>query len=302
MRSLCLFFSLSVIGGMFPVFGQVSENGPLAVYAPQLHGRSTASGGVYDRALLTAAHSTLPFGTLVRVANFDTGRMVDVMINDRKGQDGRLLNLSEAAANAILLSPRAVVHGSMMVIGKVAPPASRAQGNGVPSKRIPATHMQVATMGAPVSERNKRGLRLFKPIASSNQSELRSTTSFHGTSELVPLNAATRPSPMNGTDGSVPSSYSSMETRTAPPLVMQKASPAAPYRVQFGAFRRVGNANELSAMLGSAGIPSSVFASPDTGLNVVVTDSGFRSAEEAQRWIDFEGARRGWSERPVVIR
>lgn len=83
---------------------------------------------------------------------------------------------------------------------------------------------------------------------------------------------------------------------------MQKASPAAPYRVQFGAFRRAGNANELSAMLGSAGIPSSVFVSPDTGLNVVVTDAGYRSADEAQRWIDFEGARRGWRERPVVIR
>jgi len=85
-------------------------------------------------------------------------------------------------------------------------------------------------------------------------------------------------------------------------MPLPPASPSAPYRVQFGAFQRLGHADELAGMLDGAGIPTSVFAAPGTGLNVVVTDAGFRTAEEAQRWIDFEGARRGWTERPVVIR
>jgi hypothetical protein len=80
------------------------------------------------------------------------------------------------------------------------------------------------------------------------------------------------------------------------------ASPSAPYRVQFGSFRRFQAADELAGMLDGAGVPASVFAAPGTGMNVVVTDAGFRTAEEAQRWVDFEGARRGWTERPVVIR
>lgn len=297
MRRLCQILSVSVIGSIYPAYGQFSESGPLAVYAPQLHGRPTASGGLYDRGLLTAAHSTLPFGTLVRVANFDSGRMVDVMINDRKGQDGRLLNLSEAAANAILLSPRAVVHGSMAVIGKVSPSSVRAQGQTVPARNSPSPQSPVVTAGSAVSVKSKGGLRVFRPLAGAKQSEIRSPSSYRGTPDLIPLNASTGPSQVNG-----PAHYPAPHNSATSPAVIQKASPAAPYRVQFGAFRRLGNANELSSMLGRAGIPASVFTSPETGFNVVVTEAGFRSADEAQRWIDFEGARRRWSDRPVVIR
>lgn len=78
------------------------------------------------------------------------------------------------------------------------------------------------------------------------------------------------------------------------------ASARHPYRVQFGAFRKRSRAEELSGMLDRAGISTSVYTA--NGLIVVVTDGGFRSAEEAARWIDFEGTRRGWTERPVVIR
>lgn len=297
MRCFCLILSLAVSGSILPVLGQVSESGPIAVYASQLHGRPTASGGVYDRGLLTAAHASLPFGTLVRVANFDTGRMVDVMINDRKGQDGRLLNLSEAAANAILLSPRSVVHGSLLVIGRVPSPSGRVPGGGTPARSGSVTPPAVVATTAGGQPKSKGGLRLFRPMTGSGSSGTNVSATHRGAPELMPLNASTRPSP-----GPLPANYTASRVPASPVGVIQKASPAAPYRVQFGAFRRAGNANELSAMLNSAGIPSSVFVSPDTGLNVVVTDAGYRSADEAQRWIDFEGARRGWRERPVVIR
>jgi cell division septation protein DedD len=80
------------------------------------------------------------------------------------------------------------------------------------------------------------------------------------------------------------------------------ASMSTPYRVQFGAFRRAASANELAAMLSGAGVASEVFASPGTGVNPVVTQGGFASSDAAQRWIDFEGARRGRRERPAAIR
>lgn len=76
----------------------------------------------------------------------------------------------------------------------------------------------------------------------------------------------------------------------------------APYKVQFGAYRKAKSAEELTAGLLQSGIPTMVVQSTANQLFLVVTRNGFRTASEAQRWIDFEGARRGWRERPVVIR
>jgi len=71
-------------------------------YGDELHGRKTASGEIFDRNALTAAHRTLPFGTVCKVTNLSNGRDVVVRINDRgpfKG--GRIIDLSYAAAKEI---------------------------------------------------------------------------------------------------------------------------------------------------------------------------------------------------------
>jgi len=52
-------------------------------YGPRFHGRVTASGEIYDMYAATAAHPTLPMGSLVRVVNPATGRSRVVRINDR---------------------------------------------------------------------------------------------------------------------------------------------------------------------------------------------------------------------------
>ena len=62
----------------------------------------TASGERFDRKALTAAHKTLPFGTMVRVTNTGNGRTVDVRINDRGPfVAGRCIDLTPAAFDAI---------------------------------------------------------------------------------------------------------------------------------------------------------------------------------------------------------
>jgi rare lipoprotein A len=71
-------------------------------YGDEFHGRKTASGEIFDRNKLTAAHPTLPFGTLCRVTSLSNGKSVVVRINDRgplKG--GRIIDLSYAAAKQI---------------------------------------------------------------------------------------------------------------------------------------------------------------------------------------------------------
>jgi rare lipoprotein A (peptidoglycan hydrolase) len=61
-----------------------------------------ASGGRYDPEDMTAAHKTLPFGTIVRCTRLDTGASVAVIVNDRGPYiDGRIIDLSLAAARAL---------------------------------------------------------------------------------------------------------------------------------------------------------------------------------------------------------
>ncbi len=71
-------------------------------YGPGFHGNRSASGEIFNQNALTAAHRSLPFGTLVRVTNLDNGQSVVVRINDRGPfSHGRVIDLSAAAARAV---------------------------------------------------------------------------------------------------------------------------------------------------------------------------------------------------------
>jgi len=76
--------------------------GQASWYGDPYHGRRTASGEVFDKNKMTAAHRTLPFETWVRVENRLNGLSVDVRITDRGPfVGGRVIDLSEAAAERI---------------------------------------------------------------------------------------------------------------------------------------------------------------------------------------------------------
>jgi len=78
-------------------------------YGPGFAGRRTSSGEVYNPEGLTAASTTLPLGSHVRVVNPDTGRSVVVRINDRGPYvHGRSLDLSHGAAQQIGLTGKGV--------------------------------------------------------------------------------------------------------------------------------------------------------------------------------------------------
>ncbi len=76
-----------------------SQEGTASWYGQNHHGRKTANGESYDMNANTAAHRSLPFGTVVRVTNLDNGRTVKVRINDRGPYaNGRIIDLSAHAA------------------------------------------------------------------------------------------------------------------------------------------------------------------------------------------------------------
>ena len=87
--------------------GATIERGMASWYGPGFHGRPTASGERYDMNAMTAAHRTLPFGTVVEVRNVANDRIVRVKINDRGPfKRNRILDLSrEAASRLELLGP-----------------------------------------------------------------------------------------------------------------------------------------------------------------------------------------------------
>ena len=81
------------------------ERGYASWYGPGFHGNKTASGEVYDSHRLTAAHRTLPLGTVVQVRSLTNGRQVTVRINDRGPfVRGRIIDLSLAAAQALAMA------------------------------------------------------------------------------------------------------------------------------------------------------------------------------------------------------
>ena len=78
------------------------ERGVASWFGPGFHGNKTANGERYDMHQLTAAHRTLPLGSIAVVRSMSTGRQVTVRINDRGPfARGRVLDLSLAGANAL---------------------------------------------------------------------------------------------------------------------------------------------------------------------------------------------------------
>jgi len=77
----------------------IKDRGVASWYGEQFHGKLAANGEVFNMDALTAAHRTLPLGSMVRVVNLENGKHVRVRINDRGPYvNGRILDLSYAAA------------------------------------------------------------------------------------------------------------------------------------------------------------------------------------------------------------
>jgi len=100
--------------------GQVIQNlggGVASYYGRRFHGRLTANGETFDMNAFTAAHRSLPFGSIVRVTNPKNSRSVIVRINDRGPfVAGRVIDLSRAAAEELGLIRRGHAEVELVLI------------------------------------------------------------------------------------------------------------------------------------------------------------------------------------------
>jgi rare lipoprotein A len=93
-------------------------DGKASWYGPGFHGRTTASGEIYNQNDLTAAHPNLEFGTKVKVTNLTNGQSVIVKINDRGPYaQGRIIDLSAAAARALGIITSGVAPVKITILG-----------------------------------------------------------------------------------------------------------------------------------------------------------------------------------------
>ena len=96
------FVCFLVLVGFTSCAPQITETGKASYYADKFNGRKTANGEIFRNRKKTAAHKTLPFGTVVKVTNLSNGRSVKVRINDRGPfVAGRHIDLSKKAARKI---------------------------------------------------------------------------------------------------------------------------------------------------------------------------------------------------------
>ncbi|MBZ0202274.1 MAG: septal ring lytic transglycosylase RlpA family protein [Ignavibacteria bacterium] len=85
-----------------PTGSSFEEIGEASWYGPGFHGRKTANGERFDTYEFTAAHKTLPFGTLLKVTNLENNLTTVVRVNDRGPYiRGRIIDLSKASKEAI---------------------------------------------------------------------------------------------------------------------------------------------------------------------------------------------------------
>lgn len=95
-----------------------TEQGVASWYGPGFHGNKTANGERYDMHRLTAAHRTLPLGSIAVVRSLTSGRHITVRINDRGPfARGRILDLSLAGAQALGMTGNGTDHVELRVVG-----------------------------------------------------------------------------------------------------------------------------------------------------------------------------------------
>ena len=105
---------LIAVASFSPSLAAARQTGIASVYS----GEQTANGEYAYASALTAAHRTLPFGTMVRVTNIQTDRSVVVRINDRGPYiRGRVIDLTPAGARAIGSSGLAPVRLTVLSLG-----------------------------------------------------------------------------------------------------------------------------------------------------------------------------------------
>ncbi len=118
--TLCTFLTVSL-------FAQI-EFGTASFYGKEFNGRKTANGEIYSENKLTAAHRTLPFGTIIKVTNAQNNKSVYLKVNDRGPfHKNRVLDVSTKAATLLDFKHKGTAYVKIEVVDTDQIPADDAE-------------------------------------------------------------------------------------------------------------------------------------------------------------------------------
>ena len=133
-------------------------------YGRKFHGGQTANGERFNMNALTAAHTTLPLPSLVRVTNLHNGRSIVLRVNDRGPfARGRIIDVSRRAADLLGFRKRGVARVRVQVVGRDGrprgrPPSRRVVGKQPPPRAAPTREVEVSRLPPPATV-EKRAVR-----------------------------------------------------------------------------------------------------------------------------------------------
>lgn len=117
MKFLLLLYTLFFSMAIYAQVSVTSASGTASYYAAKFEGRRCSSGEVFRQDSLTAAHKTLPFGTMVKVTNLKNDSVVLVRINDRLPKSSkRVIDLTRRAANQLNFIQQGITKVELEVI------------------------------------------------------------------------------------------------------------------------------------------------------------------------------------------
>jgi rare lipoprotein A len=110
--------------GMSQLDVGIEDRGVASWYGASFHGKRAANGKLFDMEALTAAHRTLPLGSVVRVVNLANGKHIHVRITDRGPYvRKRIIDLSRAAAVRLGMMKRGISVVRVQLVGERWPSA-----------------------------------------------------------------------------------------------------------------------------------------------------------------------------------
>ena len=115
------------------------ENALASYYGEAFQGRPTSSGEIFDMYAMTAAHKTLPFGTMLEVTNLENGNSVVVRVNDRGPfVADREIDLSQGAAEKLGMITAGVARVSISILSEPGKETEAAPAGLPENEEVPA--------------------------------------------------------------------------------------------------------------------------------------------------------------------
>ena len=116
---MTLFLVVSTLNLLISADIMIGNNVFASYYGEPFHGRPTASGEIFNMNDYTAAHKTLPFGTMLEITNLENGKKVTVRVNDRGPFVGnREIDLSRAAAEMLGMIGQGIARVNIRQVGQ----------------------------------------------------------------------------------------------------------------------------------------------------------------------------------------